>query len=573
MFKEKIVKKVEDYLKPFIKEEELKVNLEFTTDINKGDYFLNSAFIYSKKIGKKPLDLAVEIAEEIKSLNLPEIQEVQVASPSFINIFLSKSFFKDNLTKIVEEGKDYGKNNYFTGKKIIIEYTDPNIFKPFHIGHLMSNAIGESISRFLEFGGAFVKRTSYSGDTGLHIAKALWGMKRMTKEIPQEIDTPDKKSEFLGRAYVLGSKFYEESEEIKKEIDNLNVLISEKKESEEFKEFYKKGKKWSLEHFEKIYEILGTKFDKLYFETQTAPKGVEIVKGNIGRVFEESEGAIIYRGEKKGLHTRVFINSRGIPLYEAKELALPSIKYNDFSYDLSIVITAEEQKDYFQVVLSALEEIDPNLKKKTIHITHGMMRVGNKKMSSRKGDVVTGEKLLTLTIDEVGKIMKDRDFKEIEKKEIEKKVAVGAIKYAILKQDTRKNISYEQEKALSFEGDSGPYLQYALTRAKSIISKINSSELNNLDINLNTNRKIYEIERVMVKFPFFISRSIQEFSPHYTTTYLTNLASVFNSFYTKERILDDKSDERIYKLALILSFINIMEKGLDLLGISSIDKM
>lgn len=542
--------------------------VEHPTDSSHGDYSTNVALLIAGKVDSTPIEIAEEILEEIKTTE--GVATIDIAKPGFINFFVERNYFKNKTRSIVSD-LEYGKNDLLSGQKIVIEYTQPNILKPFHIGHLMSNAIGESLSRLLEYSGAKVRRVNYQGDVGLHIAKAIWGMKQMGGEMPAEGDSSKEKAEFLGNAYVHGSTAYEENPEIKDEIDELNVRIH-KGGDEEIKNLYEVGKRWSLKHFDELYEILGTKFDRLYFETETAPVGEKIVRANIGYVFEESDGAIVYKGEKKGLHTRVFISSRGVPTYEAKELALPKLKYDEFPYDRSIVITAEEQRDYFRVIMAALEDIDKELCSKMVHITHGMMQLASGKMSSRKGNVVTGESLLTEAISRVAEIVESReDIEEKDKEKVSKQVAVSAIKYSILRQSAGKNVIYDESKAISFEGNSGPYIQYTYARCLSVLEKAKSEGVeagyeNIPDVSLEPERYLYQFSDV-------VERASSELAPHYVANFLTELSSAFNTFYAKEKIVGKDDPYSSYKIAVTEAVARVLSNGLFLLGIEAPEQM
>lgn len=266
------------------------ITLEHPQDPSFGDCSTNVALLHAKEAGKSPVELAQKIIDLFKKPDY--VKDIQVAGPGFINFFFTRSFFTKKVEGILDLGSEYGKNEILSGKKVIIEYTDPNPFKELHIGHLMSNAIGESVSRMLEFSGGEVKRANYQGDVGLHVAKAVWGMKR------GEAD--------LGRAYAEGAKAYEESERTRDEIIDINQKIYDGGD-EEINKLYKNGREESLERFESIYTRLGTKFDFYFFESETGKLGKKIVEEGVKKgIFEKSDGTIVYRGERKGLHTRVF---------------------------------------------------------------------------------------------------------------------------------------------------------------------------------------------------------------------------------------------------------------------------
>ena len=409
------------------------VHLEHPTDLSLGDYSSKVALAYAKEMKIKPRELAEKISEEIRKNKIKEVEKTEVAGAGFINFFLSKEFFATSLSNAIKAGENFGENESLKGKKIIIEYTDPNPLKEFHIGHLMSNTIGESLSRIIEFHGAEVKRACYQGDVGLHVAKAVLGMKTLRDLMPDDKAMLTNKVKFLAMSYSLGSSsfsslgdiddFDRRVEGINKAIESGELKIINKKiydrSDEEINKFYDWGKDVSLKYFGEIYKKLDTKFNFNFFESETGDFGKKIVEENLKNgVFEKSGGAIVFKGEKYGLHTRVFINSEELPTYEAKELGLAKIKYDKYPYDVSIVVTGNEINDYFKVLLKAMEIVFPDLAEKTKHISHGMLRLPSGKMSSRTGDVITAESLMADTPKLRVVKIKDRNYDERMKKEI-----------------------------------------------------------------------------------------------------------------------------------------------------------
>ncbi|MBP6931620.1 MAG: arginine--tRNA ligase, partial [Candidatus Pacebacteria bacterium] len=376
------------------------ITLEHPADLNNGDYSTNVAMAYAKQIGMNPRELAEKIVAEISARqDLAEIEKIEVAGAGFINFYLSREFFVGSVKDILNKKENWGKNDLSNGKKIMVEYTDPNPFKPFHIGHLMTNAIGESIARVVEFSGAKTVRANYQGDVGLHVAKAIYGLQNFG--MPDENLSVSEKAQYIGVQYAKGSDEYENNPDAKSAIDAINKKIYEKSD-EEINKIYAWGREVTLAAFEEIYSLLGTKFNHYFFESVMAPIGEKIVRANTPNVFEESDGAIVFKADKYNpkLHTRVFITSSGLPLYETKEIGLTMTKFEkEENLDLSIVTTAIEQGEYMKVVQQAISLMHPDLEKKMKHITHGMMRLASGKMSSRKGNVVTGESLLQDSMD------------------------------------------------------------------------------------------------------------------------------------------------------------------------------
>ncbi|TSC84605.1 MAG: arginyl-tRNA synthetase [Parcubacteria group bacterium Gr01-1014_17] len=558
------------------------VSLEHPKDLAHGDYSTNVALQYAKELKMKPKELAEKILKglSLKSKDSPWIGspwmgtwmgKAEVAGAGFINFYLSKEFFAEQVKEILEKKDDFGRNEHCAGMRALVEYTQPNPFKEFHIGHLMSNAIGEAIARITAFHGAEVKRACYQGDVGLHVAKAVYGYQKLGGKTITD----------WGKAYAYGSEMYESYEDIKKEINELNTKIFEQSDNTVNK-IYQDGKKVSLEHFEGIYKTLGTKFDYYFFESETGVLGKKLVEENLGRIFEKSEGAVVFPESKSGLHTRVFLNSQGLPTYEAKELGLAKIKYEKYPYDFSVVITGNEINEYFKVLLKAMEFVFPDLAKKTKHLSHGMLRLPTGKMSSRKGGVITGEWLIERVKKMVLEKVKEREFSDIEKEKVAEVVAVGSIKYSILRQQVGGDIVFDFDKSISFEGDSGPYLQYSYARACSVLRKGTSSVPT---LCRDTSLKGGTVKapplkggggdvlpRFLYRFPEIVERAGKEYAPHYIATYLIEIAGAFNGWYAKERILD-AGDETAYRLALTRAFAQVMKNGLWLLGIATPEKM
>ncbi len=560
MIKEEIKKIIENVINGLDLKTHDRVNLgqvvlvEVPKEKTHGDYSTNVALSLAKKLGKNPMEVAREIAKELSSKALKNIgiETVEAVAPGFINFYLSKEFFVGELKKI---DKSFGKNAMLKNKKVIVEYTDPNILKDFHIGHLMSNSIGEAIGRILEFSGAKVKRACYQSDVGMGIAKAVYGKMKNSLYPWQD-------------SYVFGSKAYEENEQAKKEIVELNKKIFERTDKK-VNALYDEGKKWSLRYFDGMYKKLGTKFDYFFLESEVADFGKKVVLGGLQKgIFEIGEkGAVIFKGEKFGLHTRVFVNSEGLPTYEAKELALAEIKYGKYKYDKSVIITGNDINEYFKVLLCVMKEVFPELESKTIHIGHGNMRLPEGKMSSRSGTAITAEFL----IEKVKKLVLEKTKDRKLDASVDEQIAIGAIKYSILKQSISSDIVYDFEKSISFEGDSGPYLQYSYARAKSVLAKAKTEKVKASFKKVPV--EISALEKTMCQFPEIVQKAGAEYEPHFVVLYLTELAREFNNYYAHNKIVDKVDEFSPYKVALTEAFSIIMKNGLWLLGIEALEKM
>lgn len=534
--------------------------VEWPADLTHGDYATNAALAAAKALGRNPRELALELAERLEQDLGDRVASVSAAGPGFVNIALTRSAIAEAIRAVPKEG--WGAGSARTGERVAFEYSCPNPFKEMHIGHLMSTVIGEAASRLVENQGARVLRDTYGGDVGPHVAKALWGLARKDIETPSTIEE-------VNAAYVQGSRAYEESEEAKAEIDALNVALYEALAKDEdtrsekeraLLETWRHGREVSLAGDRVIWKLLGTEFDYELHESETTPVGMRVVKDALMRgVFVESQGAVIYDGEKKGLHTLVFLTSRGTPTYEAKEVGLAFLKEERMGpLDAVYITTAAEQKGHFEVFLAALEEIAPDLARKITHVPHGFLRLTSGKMSSREGSVITAASLIEDVVAKAAARNEDPLVAEA--------VAIGAIKYMILRQAAGGDIIFDPEQSLSLDGDSGPYLQYALVRARSVVANAaTGASAEHVPLAAT------DIERLIIRFPEIARRAEAERAPHKVAQYLTQLAGEWNSFYANNRIIG--SEHEGYFLALASAFATTMERGLWLLGIPVPERM
>lgn len=507
-----------------------------------GDYATNVALQLAKQAAATPRQIADKIVRELSGL--PQLTQISVAGPGFINFKLTD----EAMAKAALSATDLPKTN--PGRQILVEFGDPNPFKEMHVGHLYSYIVGDAISSLLESSGANVKRLSYHGDVGRQVAQAIWGMR--------QVEVTDDTT--LGQAYAKGAKAYEEDQQAKAEIDQINQHVYER-DSPEINQLHDKGVKISFEHFDKILNMLSISNDKRYLESQTAPIGLKLVIENTGKVFTKSQGAVVYQGEKAGLHTRVFITSQGLPTYETKDLGLVELKDQDFpNASRSVVITANEQADYFKVMLAALAEINPPLAQKTKHLSHGFLSLSTGKMSSRTGQVYTAKALLDSVRQAVEEKFPDSQVGE--------QVYLAAAKYSLLKQRLGQDIVIDVQESVSIEGNSGPYLQYAHARACSILAK-STKNSGPTDKNLDPSER--SLARKISEYPETVEKAANELMPHHICNYLYELAQVFNSFYETSRIIGDEREA--LRLRLVESYSHVLKHGLNLLNIQAPERM
>lgn len=537
--------------------------VEHPVDLSHGDYATNVAMVTAKSLGKNPKEVAEMIVAEIKKQENSEIETIKIAGPGFINFTLSPEFFVNAIREIMDHEKDFGNVDIYKGKKILVEHSSPNLFKPFHIGHMMNNAIGESLTRLMRASGADVTTMSFPSDISIGIAKAIFVIleKYGVDFIPTDVTV-------LGDAYVEGTRRFDEDESIHlrvKEIaDNLYGGI----DSPEWYVF-QACKKFNIEYFETVVGKLGSHFDSYIFESEAGEVGKEIVMENTPRVFTESEGAIVYIPDeaKKNLNTSVFINSQGNPTYDAKDIGLLDLKFSKHHPDLSLFVTDHEQIPHFNIVLDAAEKINSEWSKHSKHIHHGRMSFQGQKMSSRLGGVPLVTDMVNLVTEEVMERAKDREIDTATKDAI----AIAAIKFSILRAKPGMNINFDPETSLSFEGDSGPYLQYTHARISTLLEKGKSE---GLSPKLHSGIEISDLEKLLPRLPEIVELAIGEYAPNYIVTYLLEIARAFNSFYGANQIIDIENREvSEHRLAIARATQIVLKNGLQLLGIIAPERM
>ncbi|MEN8252295.1 MAG: arginine--tRNA ligase, partial [Patescibacteria group bacterium] len=306
--------------------------------------------------------------------------------------------------------------------------------------------------------------------------------------------------------------------------------------------------------------------------SETWRMGEEIVRENVGNIFEESEGAIIFDGEKYGLHKRVFITAQGLTTYEAKEIGLAMLKKDRSPSDLYVMTTAVEQEEYFKVVKKAIELIDPYFEGRLKHVPHGMMQLTSGKMSSRSGNVVTGESLIENAQEVAAKKVSERVEGDATSELIDM-IAVAGIKFNILKQRVSKNIAYDPDTAISFEGDSGPYLQYTYARCKSVIEKAKEQNIKSVTDGVVCD-KSQDIEKLLAQFGEVVERSSNEYASHHVANYVLELAHEYNAYYAENIIVDIKNPElSAYRVAVTVATAQVIKNALMLLGIRVPEQM
>lgn len=542
--------------------------VERPTDMSHGEYSTNAALVFSKVFSLKPIDIALKIKEIIEQ-DMPEfLERVEVANPGFVNFSINKKYFSQFVDHIIKN-ENLGYMDIYKNQKILVEHSSPNLFKPFHIGHMMNNTIGEAITRLAKRSGAEVSVISFPSDISLGVAKAIWYiLETKQQSFLDENKTLEEKINFLGQSYVEGVKKYEEDESIHDRVKQIANHLYGQIDSLEL-ELFKKCKDLNIKYFENVVASLGSHFDSYIYESEAGVCGKKIVLENTPNVFTESQGAIVYIPDenKNNIHTAVFINSQGNPTYEAKDIGLLDLKFEKYNPSISIFITDAQQASHFAVVLDSAFKINKEWSQKSIHRMHGRMSFKGQKMSSRLG----GVPLVTEIINTVKEEVKNKESSRVDDADADS-VSIGAIKFAILKNMAGKNINFDPETSLSFEGDSGPYLQYTAVRISSLLNKANEKGLT-YSSDAPESWQITNLEKTLLYFEENLERSIKEWAPHHLTLYLISLAQEFNSFYANNRIIDGQTGGENYALALAYATHKVLVSGLEALAIPIPKKM
>lgn len=562
---------------------EVRFDVSFIDETNAkfGDVATNLALVLSKEIEKDTKSLAEDIKSALeKSEDFSKIvKSIEIAPNGFINFFLQEEFLIKEISRVA--GLDFVETK-FTNKKVLVEHSSPNLFKPFHIGHLMNNIIGESMVRMMKASRADLRVMSFPSDISIGIAKAIFILKNkeswsfFNKDI---IET-------LGEAYTEGVKFYEENIPRREEIKKIARNLFERNEETEDYRIYSKAKEVNIEYFEKIVSMLGTKFDNLIYESEAGLRGEEIVKSHVNKESEKEifeigeEGAIVFDTKRRKNNETdetiksVFINSEGYPTYEAKDLGLLDLKYRYFPFDYNFFVTDNEQVPHFEVVLTAAKELGGDFAKiaeKSEHIPHGRLNLKGERMSSRLGNILTVEETLEIVNKKAEERLSEKtnDITGLEKESLIKNISLSALRIAILKSKPGLNIDFDFETSLSFDGATGPYLLYTYARANSLLEKVEDVKEEKIIVGENNLSLIKKI----IQFEASAKKGIEELAPQAIVKYLFELSQAFNTFYAKEKIVTDDEKSTASNLALVKDFLKVFKLALNMIGIEEVVRM
>jgi len=546
-----------------------KINLEIPPDPKLGDYAF-PCFQLSKSMKKNPVEIAKNLSKTLKPKKL--IKEIKEAGP-YLNFFINKQeLAKSTIKDILNKKENYGKNSP-KKQKVMVEFVSPNTNKSLHLGHVRNGILGESISRILEFDGSKVIRTCLNNDRGTGMTEAMLGYKLFHKgESPASQKL--KPDHFVAQCYVDFKNEEKDNPNLKEEVQQTVKKWEEK--DKETRKLWKKLTNWVYKGYKKTYKKLGFEFDKEYYESDIYKKGKEIVKKGLKKgIFVKEEQAVKAKLEKYNLPDKILIKSDNTSLYMTQDIYLAKLKYKDFNLDKSIYVVASEQDNHFHQLFKILDLLKLKTTEENIHLSYGLVNLPQGRMKSREGTVVDADDL----IEEMEKLSKKeikKRHKKLSKKEIEKRaeiIALSAIKFYMLKFDNVTSFIYDPEESLSFEGETGPYVQYAHARISSILKKHNKKIPKKINYSLLKTKEDEKLISLLPKFPETTKKSAKSYKPHLLARYLLDISQAFNEFYHACPILQSDEDTKKARLNLILAVQQVLKNGLNLLGIEAPEAM
>ena len=565
-FKEIIAKKINNIVN--LDETNIYNNLEIPPKQDMGDYAF-PCFVLSKELKKSPQIIAEEIKDKIE---LDEnISEIKVVG-GYLNFYLNKEYFiKNVLNEMAEKNENYGSSNIGNGKNIVIDYSSPNIAKPFHIGHLRSTVIGNSIYKIYKYLGYNCIGINHIGDWGTQFGKLIEGYKRWGNEYNIEENPIDE----LTKIYIRINNLCKEDESV---LEDCRNNFKKLEDGDEYcVNLWKKFKELSLKEFERIYDLLDVHFDSYNGEAFYSDKMQEVVdilerKG----LLVESEGAKVVDLSEQGMIPCIIEKSNGSTTYATRDLAAIMYRAREYDFNKAIYLTSYEQILHFKQIFEVAKMLDLDKKytSNLIHAPFGMVQLKTGKMSTREGIIVKLEDLLNESITRVKAIIENKNPNLENKEEIAKQVGIGAVIFNDLYNNRIKDEVFDWDIMLNFNGETGPYMQYIYVRTKSILEKAGYiPKIKDVDFNLLNNDTAYKIIKLIYSFQDTIIQAAEKYEPYIIARYLINLAQSFSTFYNENKILGEEKKVQDTRVYLTYAVGNVLKIGASLLGIKMPDRM
>ena len=552
-------------------------------------------FPFVKLARKAPAQVAEEIGKAMtdSAIVCEPVIEKYNAVQGFLNMSIAPSFWIEQLETIAADA-NYGQQSD-RNKLMMVEYSSPNTNKPLHLGHVRNNLLGSSIARIQEANGWKVVKTNIVNDRGIHICKSMlaW-LKFGNGETPES--SGKKGDHLIGDYYVRFDKEYRKQvaelmasgkseDDAKREAPLMKeaqaMLLKWEQGDKEVRELWAKMNSWVYAGFDETYKMMGVSFDKIYYESNTYLEGKKEVERGLqeGLFYRREDGSVWANLTNDGLDEKLLLRSDGTSVYMTQDIGTAKLRYQDYPIDKMVYVVGNEQEYHFKVLSLLLDKLGFPFGKELVHFSYGMVELPNGKMKSREGTVVDADDLMEQMIQDAKEISKDKvntlsDITEAEANEIARKVGLGALKYFILKVDPRKNMLFNPEESIDFNGNTGPFIQYTYARIQSVLRKAETGSRQSAISNQQLNDKEVALIQRLTDYPSAVKQAGEEFSPAVLCNYAYALAQEFNSFYHDYSILNE-SDEQKKNLRLLLSaeVAKVLKHAMGLLGIEMPERM
>lgn len=561
-YKKKVAEAIKEYVDMDIENIEKLIEIPPKSDM--GDYAF-PCFQLAKAFRKAPNMISGELAGKINSNGFEKIINIG----PYVNFFADKSVFtKNTIEKILKEGDEYGSSKIGEGKTVCVEYSSPNIAKPFHVGHLFTTAIGNSLYKIFKKEGYKVEGLNHLGDWGTQFGKLISAYKKWGNEEALEKNAIDE----LLRIYV---KFHDEAEKEPSLEDEGRAYFKALEDGDkEVEALWKRFRDLSLKEFERIYKIFNVKFDSYAGEAFYNDK-MDVVVNELKEkgLLVESNGAQVVMLDEYNMPPCIVLKGDGASIYATRDLAAAMYRKKTYDFHKCIYVVGTPQALHFKQVFKVLELAGHEWAKDCVHVGFGIVKFADRKLSTRKGEVILLDDLIKESVDKTLEVINEKNPNLENKEEVAKKIGVGAVVFTYLKNSREKDIVFDWKEMLSFDGETGPYVQYSYARANSILAR--AGELKgNEDYSKLTSKEEFELVKVLEDFTKQIHLAIEKLEPSVVTRYSIEVAKTFNKFYNAHSVLNLEDEElKGARLNLVKATCQVIKNSLELLGIEVVDKM
>lgn len=546
------------------------VVLEVPPDRSLGDYAF-PCFALSKQLKKSPVEIAKDLAKKLPVEGM--ITKIMAVGP-YINFFIDKQQVGQDILKRILKEKDQFGVRQPTKKKVILEYPSPNTNKPLHLGHVRNMVLGSTLANLLKANGNTVIQVNLNNDRGVHICKSMLAYQRWGKG-----ETPEKagmKSDFfVGKQYVEFARQVKDHPELEEEAQKM--LEQWEQGDKEVVALWKKMNSWAFEGFRQTYKTFSIFFDKEYYESDIYKEGKEIIQEGYesGMFLKEDNGAISVDLERQGLGKKILLRANGTSVYITQDIYLAKKKYDDFAYDQSIYITATEQNHHFRVLFEILKTLKFPFADRCYHFSYGMVNLTTGRMKSREGTVVDADELVAemegLAAAETRKRHPELPEKDVAQRSHE--LALAAIRFYLLKYDSIKDITFNKEESISFEGETGPYVQYVYARINSIFRKHGSKVPDKADLSVLKETEETTLITILSTYESVVKEAGEKFYLHTIARYVLDLSQAFNTFYHQHQVITEDETVKQARLVLCKAVQQVLKNGLAILGVGTVEEM